>query len=400
MIGAAPDTVALVLVGNELLIGHTLDTNGPWLSRRLTEAGLRVVAATIAPDDTDAVARALGQALEAARAVVVTGGLGPTADDVTRAALARFATGWLSTELANDVGSERGVRLASHRGVVFAVPGVPAEMRSIVDRHVLPDIVASAGELVPRSTRSLVIVGLAEPQVAGILAPIEEDLVGQGWLAYLPHPAELEVRIGTTGVDAAERATAAVARARQLLGDLVAAEDQRLEEAVVEALRIHRATVATAESLTGGLVAAALVSVPGASDVVRGGVVAYATDLKADLVGVPVDLLERDGAVAPATAQAMAEGIRVRCRADFGVATTGVAGPDPQEGHPAGTMHVAVASRGGIRVRSFAPSAPRRDRQTVRRQAVVRVLDLLRRSVLDDGQGPGNLGPSGHVDRA
>ena len=400
MIGPAADTVALVLVGNELLVGHTIDTNGPWLGRRLTEVGLRVVAATIAPDDPDAVGQVLLQGLQAARAVVVTGGLGPTTDDVTRAALARFATGWRSTELANDVGSEPGVRLESRRGVIFAVPGVPAEMRSIVDRHVLPEIVASAGELLPRSIRSLVVVGMAEPQVAEILAPVEEDLVGQGWLAYLPHPAEIEVRIGVTGVDADEMATAATARARQLLGDVVAAEDQRLEEAVVEALRTRQATVATAESLTGGLVAAALVSVPGASDVVRGGVVAYATDLKADLVGVPADLLERDGAVAPTTAHAMAEGIRERCQADFGVATTGVAGPDPQEGYRAGTMHVAVASPSGTSVRSFEPSSPRRDRQTVRRQAVVRVLDLLRRSVLDDGQGPGNPCPGGHVDRA
>jgi nicotinamide-nucleotide amidase len=393
VIRPASDTVALVLVGNELLIGHTSDINGPWLGRRLTEAGLRVVAATIAPDAVDAVARAIGHGLEAARAVVVTGGLGPTADDVTRAALERLATGWLRTELANAVGSEPGVRLESQRGVVFAVPGVPEEMRSLVDRHVLPEIVASAGALAPRSSRSLVVVGLAEAQVAELLAPVEEYLLGQGWLAYLPHPAEIEVRFGGTGVDAEEMVTAAAARARELLGDLVAAEDQRLEEAVVEVLRTRRGTVSTAESLTGGLVAATLVSVPGASDVVRGGVVVYATELKAELLGVPADLLERDGAVAPTTARAMAEGVRARCRADFGVATTGVAGPDPQEGHQVGTMYLAVASRSGTRVGSFEPSGQRRDRQTVRRQAVVRALDLLRRAVLGGGPGPGESSP-------
>ncbi|HZY29894.1 MAG TPA: CinA family protein, partial [Jiangellaceae bacterium] len=202
-------------------------------------------------------------------------------------------------------------------------------------------------------------------------------------------PAEVEVLIGSTGNDASTLAAAATARARQLLGAAVAAENQRLEEAVVQVMGARGVSVATAESLTGGLVAAALVSVPGASDVVRGGVVAYATDLKADLLGVDTDLLARDGAVAPTTATAMAEGIRTRCRADFGVATTGVAGPDPQEGYPAGTMHVAVASRRGTRVGSFEPSGQRHDRETVRRQAVVRALDLLRRAVVDAGPGPG-----------
>jgi nicotinamide-nucleotide amidase len=118
-------------------------------------------------------------------------------------------------------------------------------------------------------------------------------------------------------------------------------------------------------------------------------VVAYATELKTDLVGVPAEVLDRDGAVASTTAMAMAEGVRTRCRADFGVATTGVAGPEPQEGHPAGTMHVAVASDAGVRVGSFGHDAVRRDRQTVRRLAVVRALDLLRRTVVGLGPGAG-----------
>jgi nicotinamide-nucleotide amidase len=389
-----PDAVAVILVGDELLTGHTSDTNGPWLGRRLTDEGLRVVTIMTAPDDVHGVVRAIEHGLETARAVVVTGGLGPTPDDVTRAALAGLPGEWTRGDLANDVGLEPGVRLESGRGTVFAVPGVPGEMRAMVAGHVVAAIIASAGQLSPRSTRSLTVVGLGEPGVVELLAPVEEYLAGRGRLAYLPCPAEVEVRIAVTGADADDVATTAAVRARRLLGDLVAAEDKGIEETVVEMLRTQNATVATAESLTGGLVAAALVSVPGASEVMRSGVVAYASELKVALVGVAAEVLRRDGAIARTTAAAMAEGVRVRCGAGFGVATTGVAGPDPQEGHPPGTMHIAVASEGQTRVGSFEPSGKLRDRQTVRRQAVVRALDLLRRTVMDIGPGPGESAPA------
>jgi nicotinamide-nucleotide amidase len=382
-------TVALVLIGDELLNGHTRDANGPWLGRRLTGEGFRVVSATTTPDDVEAVVAAVQRGLADARAVLLTGGLGPTSDDVTRIALQRVAAGQVQEELANDIGSEAGARIQRGNGVVYAVPGVPAEMRSMVDGQVLPELIAATGGLSVPAVRSLVVVGMPEPHIAELLAPVEAQLVGRGGVGYLPRAAEVEVRIAATGAGAETVAMTATARAREVLGDVVAAVDQRLEEAVVELLRSHHRTIATAESLTGGLVCASLVSVPGASEVVRGAVVAYATELKADLVGVPVVVLERNGAVSSTTATAMAEGVRIRCRADLGVATTGVAGPDPLEGHPAATMHVAVAFAGGVRVGSFGPNVARRDRDTVRRLAVVRALDLVRRSVAGLGPGAG-----------
>jgi nicotinamide-nucleotide amidase len=389
----ASDTVALVLVGDELLTGYTTDANGPWLGRRLTGEGFRVVSATVVPDAVEAVVAAVERGLADARAVLMTGGLGPTSDDVTRTALRRVAAGRVQAELPNTVGAEAGARIERGNSVVYAVPGVPAEMRSMVDGQVLPELRSAAGELSGSAIRSLVVVGMPEPRIAQLLAPVEAQLAGRGALGYLPHPAEVEVRIMANGAGAEMAASGAAAAARELLGDAVAAEDQRLEEAIVGLLRARRRTVATAESLTGGLLAAALVSVPGASEAVRGAVVAYATELKTDLVGVPAEVLERDGAVASTTAMAMAEGVRTRCRADFGVATTGVAGPEPQEGHSAGTMHVAVAFDAGVRVGSFGPDATRRDRQTVRRLAVVRALDLLRRTVVGLGPGAGESSP-------
>ncbi len=154
---------------------------------------------------------------------------------------------------------------------------------------------------------------------------------------------------------------------------------------VIEALRRADATVATAESLTGGLVAAALTSVPGASDVFRGGVVAYATDLKATLAGVPQEVLDRHGPVAGATAEAMASGVRIACAATYGLATTGVAGPDPQDGNRPGTVYVAVAWPGGNRVRSVAPAGEIGDRAAVRRLAVETALALIA-GELDDAE--------------
>lgn len=158
---------------------------------------------------------------------------------------------------------------------------------------------------------------------------------------------------------------------------------------VVTALRRAGATVATAESLTGGLVAAELTSVPGASSVFRGGVVAYATELKATLAGVPQDVLDHHGPVAAATAEAMARGVRVACGATYGIATTGVAGPDPQDGHPPGTVYVAVASPDGARVRSAAPSCDVGDRVAVRRLAVDMVLALIAGELDDAGHRSG-----------
>ena len=152
-----------------------------------------------------------------------------------------------------------------------------------------------------------------------------------------------------------------------------------LEADVVDALLRVNATVATAESLTGGLVAAALTSVAGASSVVRGGVVAYATDLKGTLAGVPVEVLERDGPVAASTAGQMAEGVRRRCAATYGVATTGVAGPDGQDGRPPGTLHVAVAGPTGIEVESF--SGLTGDRAAMRDTAVRYALELLIKAI-------------------
>lgn len=414
--GRGPDAVALVLAGDELLRGDVADSNGAWLSRVLTVSGLRVVAAMQCADDIAATVASLRRALADAPSVIVSGGLGPTPDDVTRPALAELAgvplrrdadavasmqawyarrgaavpeTSWPMADLPtgavairNDQGSAPGVRLdvapglergaggAGEHGVVYAVPGVPAEMRAMIQRHVLGDLVLRVGELPPQATRVLHVSGLGESQVAELLAGLEPGVE----VSYLAAPAAVLVRLSAAG-DAPLQA--AVASARKALG--WACHDEPVEVEVHRLLRTCTATLATAESLTGGLLGAALTAVPGSSATYRGGVVAYASELKHALLDVPAEVLARYGAVDRRTVAAMARGARDRCGTTYGLATTGVAGPERQDGHPPGTAYVALDGPGHDEVVTLRLAG---DRDTVRAQVVARALDLLRRHLL------------------
>lgn len=402
--------IGFVAVGDELLAGAVTDVNTGWLARRLAQVGGQLVRAATVGDQQEAITAAVRAMLGHCEAVVVSGGLGPTSDDRTRPALAELAGGGLhrdpalaravreraaltglgpaATELAvsqadlpvaarslpNPVGTAPGLRLEVDGRPVYALPGVVAEFRALVETYLVAELADPAAP----STRLLRTASLPEPLVAQLLEP----LAGPGLsVAYLPDAGLVDVRL--TGVD--QRALAvAEARARQLLGPAVyATESGSLAAAVQRALVAAGATVAAAESLTGGLLAADLTDTPGASAVFLGSVTAYATELKAGLLGVDRELLAREGAVHPRVAGAMAEGVRGLLGSDHGVATTGVAGPDPQDGRPVGTVYVAVAGPGGTRVGEV---RARGDRFTIRRRAVHAALDLLRRQLTVAGE--------------
>lgn len=403
--------VELLTVGDELLRGDTANGNATWLGRRLTEAGAEVTHAAVVPDELDVIGRALGDALRRADAVVVTGGLGPTSDDLTREALALAAGVGLhrdpeverrlreraasrnvplrpdalrmadvpdgATLLPNPAGSAPGLRLTLPDGVVFALPGVPAEMRAIAEESVLPEL---GGETV--SACVLRTATIWESVVAHRLAPVEARAGVR--LAYYASPGEVRVRIEARAADVLAEAESA---ARELLGSAVYAEGEVTLDRLVHRLLAERdATVAVAESLTGGLLGAELTAMPGSSATFAGGVIAYATPLKHALLGVPEDLLAAHGAVHPDVAAAMATGVRERLGATYGLAVTGVAGPDPQDGHPLGTVHIAVADFGGtVSTRTPALPVPAdgvRARGVIRQMTVVHALDLLRRVML------------------
>jgi nicotinamide-nucleotide amidase len=408
--------VELLTIGDEVLRGDVVNGAAAWLGRRLTEAGVRVGRVAVLPDEAEAIASAVEEASRRAEIVIMTGGLGGTSDDRTRDALAMTAGVGLrrdpamvralreraasrgvplregalrmadvpegATLLPNPAGTAPGLRLVLPRATVYALPGVVAEMRAIAEESVLPELGGGG----PAAARVLRTATVWESVVCDRLGPVEA-LPGVR-LAYYPSPGEVAVRIEAADH---ERLAAAEEAARALLGSVVYGSDDATLDRVVHRLLADRgATVAVAESLTGGLIGAELTGMPGSSATFRGAVVAYATALKHSLLGVPADLLATHGAVHPDVAVAMARGVRERLGATYGLAATGVAGPQPQDGRPVGTVHLAVTGTGddppAVRsVRLPVPEDGARARAPIRRMSVVHALDLLRRFLLNLG---------------
>ena len=404
---------AVVAVGEELLLGDVVNGNAARLGGVLAAAGAPVVHSSAVGDDVGRIVTALRRAAEDADVVLVTGGLGPTSDDLTRDALAalagvpldrspaleqqlraRFAAfGYAmpqqvlrqadvprgATPLDNPVGTAPGLRLEVDGRLVFALPGPPHELAAVAGASVLTEIAERSGTTLV--TRTLHCAGAGESDVA---TRVEQALTLPDGvvLAYLAGSVVVRVRLSAAGAterDARALLDPLVDVAAAALGDTVfGRDDDTLPGVVIARLRELGATVAVAESLTAGLLGAALTSVPGASAAFRGGLLAYATDLKQSLAGVPGPLLDAHGAVSAQIAGAMAAGVRERLGATYGVALTGVAGPDEQEGQPVGTVHVAVTGPDGGAVRSLRLPG---DRDRVRALSVTTALDLLRRQL-------------------
>jgi nicotinamide-nucleotide amidase len=417
--------VETLAVGTELLLGDTENSNASWLGRELAARGFDVVAGAVVGDNIDRIATAIRDANERSDALVITGGLGPTQDDLTREALAAVAgvpidrneriaaalverAKGLGRELParnfqqadvprgadvidNARGTAPGLRMQIKDGdatlVVYALPGVPHEMKAMFTNAVLPDLVGRAGAGAAIVSRVVHTIGLWESAIAEQLGDLDTQLGDQRahdpatpTLAYLAGGGEVRVRITAKArsVDEAEQQIRPVEEAvRTALGPAVyGVDDDTIDTVVHGLLQARGETVAVAESLTGGLLAARLTATPGASESFRGGVTAYATDLKAELLGIPAELLGQVGAVAPETAQEMAAGVRSRLGATYGLALTGVAGPSEQEGKPPGLVYAALATPASVVVRELRLPG---DRDQVRQLAVVVALDLLRR---------------------
>jgi nicotinamide-nucleotide amidase len=414
----------IVAVGTELLLGDIVNGNAAWLGRELADIGLDVPLTTAVGDNIGRIAATVGQACERADVVLVTGGLGPTQDDLTREALAELvgvplvrdaeleaalraryvASGRTdfppnnlrmtdrpqgASALPNPAGTAPGLRMqiGSRGAVVFALPGVPREMQEIFSAWVRPELAELAGPGQILLSRRLHTVGVWESQVSQALAELDASLAAAAnpTIAYLASEGQTLVRITAKAptADAAREMIASVeATVRAALGDVVYGSDDDTLESVVHSLLLAAGvTVATAESLTGGLLGAALSATPGASATYRGGAVLYATDTKAAVVDVPESLLAERGPVDPDVAVAMAEGVRLKFNATYGLATTGVAGPSEQDGNPAGTVYIALVGPAdrGLPVVSKLRLAGRRER--VRQGSVLTALDILRRQL-------------------
>ncbi len=407
----------IIGIGTEILLGQIANTNAQWMAQRLAEIGVDVLHHQVVGDNVPRIAEAISLAASRADVVLVTGGLGPTGDDVTREALAAAAGVRLertpaiedhlrekyrrmqrempeSNLVQADVpegaryllperGTAPGLILELAGGVrVYSVPGVPAEMREMMEGTILPELRTMAGPAGIVS-RVLKVVGIPEARVGELL----DDLFRSSsnpTVAYLASAGEVRVRL-TAKAETPEEAAAFIdpveGEIRDRLGDRVFGTDlDELEEVVGRILFERGLTVAVAESLTGGGLTSRIVHVPDSSRYFVGGIVAYSAEAKAGLLGVSKETLEGPGMVSEECVVEMARGVRGALGADVGLATTGAAGPEPLEGHPPGEVWVAVSREGRDEARRFVAPG---DRDQVRRWAEQAALDLARRVLLE-----------------
>ncbi len=406
-------TAAICTIGDELLAGEILDANGAWLAAALGELGIEVRVAVTVGDERAALAAEIARLAASHDVLVCTGGLGPTSDDRTREAiaeaagvplerdegLARRLRDWFAAQGVDmpatnlrQADAPAGATWLAPKGtaagfvvrvgacLVAALPGPPWELHAMFAEDLEPLLVALPG-IRPHVTRVVRLSGVGESSVADRLAPVESSLPPSVGIAYLASGGEIRVKLTARGPTRAAARSATdepLSRVVELLGPAVVAVDGgSLEEVVVRRYTAEGRTVAVAESATAGMVADRLASVPGASRVLRGGAVAYTAEAKVALCGVDPDVVVAHGTVGDVVTEAMAVGIRERLGADVGVATTGVAGPDPVDDHPVGTLVWAVATADGVR--SWQRHLPG-DRAQVRRRLASAALEALRRS--------------------
>jgi nicotinamide-nucleotide amidase len=406
----------IIAVGSELLTPDRLDTNSLFLTRRLNQLGIAVTRKTVVGDEPDRLRDAFRQALDRADLIISTGGLGPTLDDLTREAVsellgrklvlnlgvlehieARFRRlGRRMAEnnkrqalvpegaavLANSRGTAPGLWLEPKGHVLVLLPGPPPELQAIFTEHVESRLARLGGGLRLYS-RELRIAGLPESEVDERAAPIYSGYADVQ-TTILAAPGEIQIHLHSWSQDAAatERVLQEmVERMTLALGEsLFTIRGETLEEVVARELTLHHATIAAAESCTGGLLAERLTRVPGSSAYFLGGVVCYSNDLKTAWADVPKEMIETHGAVSAAVAQALAAGVRRRTGATLGVGITGIAGPtggSPEK--PIGLVHIALADASSGSERAVQLSG---DRERIRWQASQLMLDMVRHYLL------------------
>ncbi|MDB4899652.1 MAG: Competence-damaged protein [Gemmatimonadetes bacterium] len=415
--------IEVVTIGDELLLGYTIDTNAAHLARTLAAVGVEIVRRTTCGDTAESIAAAVGEALSRTGAVITTGGLGPTSDDLTKPAIAalfgrgmrldeehlawmrdRWATRFQrpmpesnvaqamipegARKLTNNHGSAPGIWLEDERGRwVAMLPGVPREMRGMLADTLLPLVRERLGEAVSVvRSRTLRTTGIGESHIADLVATIEGG-VGDVGLAYLPNADGTDLRLtvrGASPTDADARLATGAARLRTVVGDAIYGEDDAdLAAVVLELCRARGLTIGVAESCTGGMLGARLTAVPGSSDVVQGGVIAYSYEVKTSLLGVPAAMLNEHGAVSEPVVRAMAAGVRASTGVNAALAITGIAGPGGgTAAKPVGTVWIALDLDGALEARRFVMVG---DRAEVRHRSAQAAMELLRRRLLARG---------------
>ena len=432
----------IITIGDELLIGQVVDTNSAWMAQRLNEVGISLYQITSVHDNREHILKAIDEAFSRADIVLTTGGLGPTKDDITKHVMCEYfgttlvedpqvrahihdlykdrpealnrltATQWLvpqtATILTNRVGSapimvfqkntsetSRTVRTSSTEGTKFliAMPGVPHEMKIAMTEQVLPYLATTSEADLQRSDllstaqrsiihRTILVSGIPESKLAILIEDWENALPSSIHLAYLPKDGIIRLRLSSYGEATEAEIQSHIDTLLPLISDyLLATEDISLEALAGRLLKQQGMTIATAESCTGGRLAAALNAQSGSSAYYMGSVVAYDNSVKTNVLGVSPETLNTDGAVSESTVRQMAKGVRALLRTDYAIATSGIAGPTggtPDK--PVGTVWIAWATPEGTQAQCFHFGAAREREQITLRavtEALVRLVKTL-----------------------
>ena len=406
-----------ISIGDELLIGQVINTNAAWLGEHLSDAGFQLDSVLTVGDSEKAILEAFNACMDA-DLVLVTGGLGPTADDITKPTVCKF----FNTELEfcqaafdNLVSlfKRRGFQMSERNrgqamlpkaceyvpntygtapcmwleknGVVFVfMPGVPFEMKGIFTDELLPRI-KERFHSIPYEKRVIMTTGIGESFLADKIKDWEEALPDFLSLAYLPQYGMVRLRLSGRHENAVllhNTWDEEVKKLTSLISEYVfSLQDQPIERTVFDLLLHRGLTFASAESCTGGNIAHVITLIPGSSDVFKGTAVTYATPMKTKVLGVPSGTIEKHGVVSQEVVESMAVGVRNLMEADFGVATTGVAGPSGgTEENPVGTVWIGVASHSGVVSKRFNFG---KDRENVINRATIAAYEMLRESILD-----------------
>ena len=373
----------LITIGDELLIGQVVDTNSCFISRKFGDCGIRVIERTSIGDDADTIIATLNRVLQQSEIVVITGGLGPTKDDLTKHTLARYFDSKLvqdpatyrfveqmlarrgiefnelnqaqalvpecCTVLPNRNGTAPGMWFDTEDGkIVISLPGVPFEMEALITDEVVPRLV-NRFALKSIIHRTMITFGMAESVLAATIADWEDALPKELHLAYLPNPKAIRLRLSCYDIER-EKGEAMIDKAFDELKAIIPEyilgyEGASVAEEVAKILYQRGATLAVAESCTGGKIANTFTAMAGASEYFKCGVVAYANEAKQALLGVKAETLNTYGAVSQQVAEQMAEGVRRVGQSDYAIATTGIAGPTGgSDEKPVGTVWIAIAT--------------------------------------------------------
>ncbi|RLB12213.1 MAG: competence protein [Deltaproteobacteria bacterium] len=413
----------IITIGNELTSGMTLDVNGWYAAGRLTASGLQVTRITSVGDDYASVSQALKSAMKESSFVIVTGGLGSTDDDITNEIVSKALQrplcldkemfeiikrhtashgaemcrslekmAWVpdGSKMLSPEGKACGFSLVENDVRLYFLPGVPDQMRYLIDHAVIPELRSLYTKLPVTMCRTLKVYGLSEPRIAEIFRDLNKK-TGKALIGFYPHFPENHITVSLTterardGLHELDRIETLI---RKELGPAVfATGEDSMAEIVGKVLSARKLTVSVAESCTGGLIGHLLTAVPGSSRYFLGGIVSYGNEAKTELLGVQAETLEDYGAVSNETVREMAEGVRNRLHSDLGIAVSGIAGPGGgTREKPVGTVHLSLASA------EETPSQGYRfwgNRHAVKLNSATMALDWIRRYANGDPLLPG-----------